>query len=408
VDSVVRKGRDEQGAATYFVQAVPARAPRLATGFPQEPAALFAYDAVVLANVEADVLSNAQLQMAADFVDRRGGGVLVLGARSFAQQGFASTPLADVLPMRMVGRGDGVIRTSTAARPGARGAVVVTADGRAHPVMRLGGAGDAEARWKAVPALAGVAALGSLRPGAQALAIMNAADGPRPLVAVQRYGQGRAMVFTGEASWRWRMQLPSSDRTHELFWRQAVRWISNAAPDAVGVLPSPMPAHAAGTLSVDVRNEEFLPVHDADVQLRITAPGGAATDVVARPVEHGAGMYSAEWRFEEPGAYKVTARAVRNGRAIGTSERWVLAGGADVEMSDPRLNEEVLRRIASASGGAYLKASDVGELGSMVQAVVAAPASPTVTPLWHNPWVFVTLMLLLATEWTLRRRWGLR
>ena len=73
VDSVVRKGRDATGAATYFVQAAEARAPRLASGFPQEREALYEYDALILANVEADALSRPQLQMIADFVDIRGG-----------------------------------------------------------------------------------------------------------------------------------------------------------------------------------------------------------------------------------------------------------------------------------------------------------------------------------------------
>ena len=69
LDSVVRKGRDTTGAATYFVQAAEARAPRLASGFPQEREALYDYDALILANVEADALSRPQLQMIADFVD---------------------------------------------------------------------------------------------------------------------------------------------------------------------------------------------------------------------------------------------------------------------------------------------------------------------------------------------------
>ena len=96
--------------------------------------------------------------------------------------------------------------------------------------MRIAAADDLARRWSAVPPLAGAATLGALRPGAQALALVSAADGPRPLVAVQRYGQGRSMVFTGEASWRWRMQLPSEDRTHELFWRQSARWLASGVP----------------------------------------------------------------------------------------------------------------------------------------------------------------------------------
>ena len=60
-----------------------------------------------------------------------------------------------------------------------------------------------------------------------ALALAESAGGTaRALAAVQRFGLGRTMIFTGEASWRWRMQLPSSDRTYETFWRQAVRWLA--------------------------------------------------------------------------------------------------------------------------------------------------------------------------------------
>ena len=73
VDSVVRKGRDAQGDSTFFVQSVSDRASQLATGFPDTRAALYQYDAVILANIEPDSLSRVQLEMIADFVDVRGG-----------------------------------------------------------------------------------------------------------------------------------------------------------------------------------------------------------------------------------------------------------------------------------------------------------------------------------------------
>ena len=39
--------------------------------------------------------------MIADFVDRRGGGLLMLGgARSFGEGGYGGTPVADALPLR--------------------------------------------------------------------------------------------------------------------------------------------------------------------------------------------------------------------------------------------------------------------------------------------------------------------
>jgi len=408
IDSVVRKGHDARGAATYFVQATEARAPRLATGFPQEREALYEYDALVLANVEPDALSRPQLQMIADFVDTRGGGLLVLGARSFVQQGFAGTALEDVLPLRLTDRGSGVVRIST--RPDARFAVTLTPDGQSHPVMRIGGGpGDMVGRWAAVPPLSGAAALGALRPGAQALALVQTPDGPRPLVAVQRYGQGRAMVFTGEASWRWRMQMPSGDRTYELFWRQAARWIAAGAPDRVSIaVPPAIVPGSAAAIGVEVRSEAFAPVSDAQVTLHVTLPGGASRDIHATPSDPQTGRYSAELRFDEPGIYRVTAAAQRGATVSGGAERWILVGGADLEMADPRLNEQVLRRIAAATGGSYLPAQQAAQLPALLASAEPELSAPQLQELRHNIWIFAGVMLLLAAEWTLRRRWGLR
>jgi uncharacterized membrane protein len=406
VDSVVRKGRDATGAATYFVQASAARAARLAAGFPQQREALYEYDALVLANVEADALSRPQLQMIADFVDIRGGGLLVLGAKSFVQQGFAGTPLESVLPLRLTDRGGGVVRVS--ARQDTRYSVTLTADGAAHPVMRLGAGAGAD-RWSSLPPLSGAASLGTLRPGAQALALVRTPDGARPLVAVQRYGQGRSMVFTGEASWRWRMQMPSADRTYELFWRQAVRWIGAGAPDRVSIAaPSGLVPGNTAALSVDVRGDAFDPVTDAQVSLKVTLPGGAVRDLRAAASDPQSGRYSSDMRFDEPGVYRVSASAQGGASRPRNADRWILVGGADLEMADPRLNAQVLQRIATASGGQYLAADRTSELAAFLTSVEPEASAPQLQELWHNIWIFVAVMTLLGAEWVMRRRWGLR
>ena len=408
VDSVVRKGRDAQGDATYFVQAGEERAAQLASGFPADRAALYQYDAVILANIEPDALSRLQLDAVADFVAERGGGLLVLGAKSFAQQGLVGTPIEQVLPVSLRDRGNGVVRAS--AVRGERFTVAVTAQGATHPVMRIGGAGeDLGRRWSTVPALAGAATLGAPRPGAQVLAVVQAADGARPLVAVQRFGQGRSMVFTGEAAWRWRMRLPSEDRTYELFWRQAARWLASAAPDPVSM---PVPAHTApGTtaaMQVDVRDEEFTAVPDAQLRMRVTVPGGETREVRVALADARTGRYAGDVAFDEPGIYKVSVEARQGSRVLGASERWTLVGGADTEMADPRLNEDVLRRIARASGGRYLSVANAGEIPSLLASRAADPGEPRLQELWHNSFIFMAALLLLTIEWFMRRHWGLR
>ena len=408
VDSVVRKGRDEQGDPTFFVQAAASRAPQLATGFPADREALYRYDAIIFANIEPDSLSRVRLELAADFVEKRGGGVLVLGAKSFAQQGLVGTPLEVALPVDLHDRGSGVVRTSS-ARDAAAFRVRVTPEGAAHPVMRVGSSlEDTAKRWASVPALAGATSLGAPRPGAQVLAVANTVDGLRPLVAVHRYGRGRAMIFTGEASWRWRMQLPSTDRTHELFWRQTARWLASDAPNPVdaATLGSVIPG-TVQRVSVDVRDAAFEPVRNADVAMRVTLPGGEVRDLKPRLLDAQTGRYAAETRFDQPGVYRVVAEARRGSDVLGASDQWVLAGAADLEMADPRLNEDVLRRVSRASGGRYLEEADIPRLGSLL-AASSDPAPPRLQELWHNVWIFMAVVALLAAEWYLRRRWGMR
>ena len=408
VDAVVRKGRDVQGRATYFVQATDARAPKLALGFPQDREALHQYDALVLANVEADMLSRVQLEMVAEFVGDRGGGLLVLGGKSFAPPGLAGTAVEELMPLGLRDRGNGVVATAANGAP--TFSVGVAPDGERHPAMRIGNnAEDTLARWRALPTLAGAAVLGAPRPGAQVLALVRAPDGTRPLVAVQRYGQGRAMVFTGEASWRWRMQLPSDDLAFERFWRQAVRWLSAGAPDPVSVAPlSGVVPGTAEAILVDVRDAGFAPVDAAQVTMQVTQPGGDTQDLHPTLSDPRTGRYSVEYRFEQPGIYRIRVDARQGTTALGSAERWVLVGGADREMADPGLNEDVLRRIANTTGGAYLTAPEINRLPSVLEATRADSRPPQLQELWHTPWIFAGVIVLLATEWMLRRRWGLR
>ena len=76
----------------------------LVTGFPKTRAELFRYRSIILGNVEASFFTHDQLAMLADFVNVRGGGLLLLGGRrAFAEGGYAGTPLADVMPVVIAG-----------------------------------------------------------------------------------------------------------------------------------------------------------------------------------------------------------------------------------------------------------------------------------------------------------------
>jgi uncharacterized membrane protein len=411
VDSVVRKGKNEQGGDTFYIQAAAARSASLASGYPAKREDLFGYDTLVLANMEAATLGADQLEATRDFVGKRGGGLLVLGAQSFVRNGLIDTPLEEALPLDLSDRGRGVLQASAGSSRGAN-RVELTAAGEIHPIMQLtGDLDETRKRWEAVPALASVSPLGGPRPGANVLALTSGPGGAsRALVAVQRYGNGRSMVFTGEASWRWRMLLPATDRSYETFWRQAARWLALPATDPVSLTaPASASPGELVTWRISARGPGFDALPGATVDLRVTSPGGRVETLpAAADSSGGEGMFVATQRIDGPGIYRAVGDVHAGDRTTTTAAVSLLAGGADSEMTDPRLNVRVLERIAKASDGRMVQPGEMTALAEQLRAAVPAAVVAARRDLWHNGWSFAVIVALLALEWMLRRRWGLR
>lgn len=410
VDAVVRKGQNDQGQDTFYVQAGESRAAALSTGYPQTREALFQYDAVVFGNVQADFFTREQLDLTARFVAERGGGLLVLGGRSFERRGLTGTSLEEVLPVDLTDRQARLAAPSGNGEGVAVNAPAVTDDGVVHPATRLAASlSDSRGLWRELPPLASINLVGGPRPGAQILAVTASPGGDaHPLVAVQRYGQGRSMVFAGEASWRWRMMRPAADTVYDTIWRQMVRWVAMAAEGQVSVVPMSVAVPGrTEPVGVIVRTPRFEPAADADVSMTITGPDGAVQHHEATLASPRDGRYAASVRFGQPGVYRVDAEARRGGLPLGTHTRYVLAGGADLEMSDPRVNEAALRRVAAATGGEFVPAAEVGTLEMLLDRSGSATRATELRDLWHNAWTLLAIMGLLAAEWLVRRRVGL-
>ena len=410
VDAVVRKGQNDDGRDTFYVQAAPSRMAALSSGYPAKRSELFAYDAVIFGNIEADFFTREQLALTSEFVAERGGGLLVLGARSFDRQGLAGTALEHVLPVDLTDRRGTVALASANATAAEPNTPALTMDGLMHPATRLSVTPDENRqKWAALPALASVAPVGGARPGAQVLAVALTAGGnPQALIATQRYGQGRSMVFAGEASWRWRMMRPATDNSYETIWRQLARWITASAQGPVTIAPlSPTVPGITDRISVFVRDADFRPVTNAEVAIQITTPTGEKRQLTAALSNPQDGRYAVSSRFDDAGVYRVEATASRGTTRVGTASRPVLVGGVDLEMTQPRLNEAVLRRLSAETNGRYVNADRADDLPSLLRDARADAGTPEQRDLWHNGWSFIMIIGLLAAEWVMRRRAGL-
>ena len=407
-DAVVRKGQNDQGEQTFYVQGDPARTGMLAGGYPRTRAGLFRYDAVVLANIEAEFFRPAQLDMTAEFVSERGGGLLLFGPASLRRRGYLGSSLEPVLPALLADR---LGLSDTGHDEQDAHGFEPTPAGLAHPMLRLGPTvEETRSRWEAVPALAGSVRIGPVRPGAAVLAATASGAGPeRPLVVVQRYGAGRSMILAGRATWRWRMLRPADDRTYERYWGQAARWLTAGATDRIAVATSG--GEVAGDalrVAVSVRDDEFRPVAGAAVRVRVSDPAGAIRLDSEAAVARTSGDYVVSTPPLSAGVHRIDVAVTRDGQPLGSRRDWVLVGGADPELADPWLNADLLRRVAEAGGGAYLDPDRLDDLPDRLRGAARTVGRTVTREVWHHAAMFLLLLALLAAEWSLRRLWGMR
>lgn len=407
LDAVVRTGQNDQGEYTFHIQGDSARTTALGAGYPVDRRTLFQYDAVIFANVEGEFFTPDQLELTAAFVEERGGGLLALGSLSLTGQGVPRSPVAAVLPLDLSQRG----RSRGSQAPDAQlDRVTVTSDGLTHPIMQIGSTPtENRERWEQLPTLGGSVAVGLPKPGASVLAVVSApGDETRPLVSIQRYGRGRSMVFAGEAAWRWKMLRPAADRSYERFWGQAARWLSAAAADPVTVSAEggQAPGDLVG-LDIFVRDDAYRPVVGADPIVRVRTPDGGVDTISPVLVDPEDGRYTARFEASRSGVYQVDVSADDRGARLGSATEWVLVGGVDTELADPRLDSRILQRIADATGGQLLPLSELDTLLQRLLSTASGPPQRT-RELWHSAWSFLLVIILLTGEWSLRRAWGLR
>src|SRR5687767_3882487 len=170
----------------------------LAGGFPKTREELFKYRGLILGSIEAGAFSGDQLQMIADFVDRRGGGLLVLGgARSLGEGGYGGTPVADALPLLI----DPRTRASDPASL-ARLKIAPTRAGQGHAVAQIAASESASAaRWPQLPQVTSLNAPRRLKPAATALLTGTDERGRTHVVlSSHQYGRGKAIAFTAQDS----------------------------------------------------------------------------------------------------------------------------------------------------------------------------------------------------------------
>jgi uncharacterized membrane protein len=388
----------------------------LVGGFPKTREELFAYRAIILGSVEAASFSPDQLRMLADFVSKRGGGLLMLGGRrSFVEGGWAGTPVAEVLPVEFNSGGP---RGETPRGENAKDffthvTVKPTRAGQNFPVVQLADDESSSVkRWDDLPAVSAVNAITQVKAGATVL--LNGTDDRKEnlvVLAFQRYGRGKALAFPVQDSWIWKMDatIPVDDTTHATFWRRLVRWLVDGVPDQVSVTTAVdrVEPGEAMKLTAAVLDPAYVEVNNAQVLATVTSPTGKVTEVPLQWTVTRDGEYEGTYVPDEAGRYEVKASAQRDGTTLGNGSMHARASAGDNEYFDAAMRSTLLQRIAEETGGRFFTPDSAS---SLPQAISYSGRGVTLIEerdLWDMPIVLILLLSVIAADWGLRRKLGL-
>jgi hypothetical protein len=354
-----------------------------------------------------DILSLIYYDNIARYVEQ-GGALMVAAGDDYAGPASLSrTPLSTVLPAMPTGR---LIERAFKAK--------LSGDGIKHPVTRgLPGSGDpGQAATAATAATVATAPTWGkwfrqvdVTP-TRGRTVMNGAD-ERPLLVLDRKGQGRVALLTSDHAWLWARGYDGGGPHTDLL-RRLSHWLMKE-PD---LEEERLIASAKGfKLTVERRSME------AGVNaVSIAAPGGETSNVTLEPA--GPGVWKSTVDVKLPGLYKLQTTS-----SSGPLTAVAHAGIEDArEMNEVTATDEKLKPLIEATGGgafwtrggglfsgASLSSVDVPRVSMLSNAKVLAGSNwlglkdreayvtrgVKLTPMFNGLLALALLLALVALAW---------
>jgi uncharacterized membrane protein len=391
-------------------------------GLPRSKEKMFEYDAIVLSDVNRNLLSDDQVLWIVDLVEKEGGALVMIGGMdSFGDGGYVKSEIEKVLPVEISEE----YKSDTFLK--ARGTVenafrpVVSGGHVSSPYLKLSkDLEQSKAWWETLPILGGYNYVGRLRPGAQSL-LEHPRDqsvfGPRVILAVQNYGKGRVLAFMSDITPNWGEKFqewrnPENEWLYGIFWRTVIKELvsgrarERSEPFPVKVEPDFIEEGEPITFKAMLRPESFGIDDTARILFEVSKDGAV--------------LFSKKWdeiRPDEKNSWTIDGLLSGDYDLHGlvtSGERPPLDYRAKFSVHASRKESRHLRgtlaplsALARNSRGRFLKFSQLNDLPDVLKLLEKRHLEQQSAPLWQKPWVYFLLLSIWMLDCALRKRAGL-
>jgi hypothetical protein len=259
-------------------------------------------------------------------------------------------------------------------------------------------------RWQQLPGLYRFLPITPLKVDARSL-LMDS-ETSLPVLGESRIGLGRSFLLGINETWRWRYKV--GERDQERFWLQLLRYAAEEPYEAVdgrvALDADLVDATPATPVRVRARvlGDDDLPAKDARVIINVLQDGS---------IVRSQAMTSANGRFTTTlldlpeGSYTLQLDAGPTLPHPSVPLR--VQRSYQAEMADLSTDDDVLRRLARASGGEFLRLDQIDTLPRRLTEMRPQTAGFVERTLWDSPQLYAFVVGCLGIEWALRKRFGL-
>jgi hypothetical protein len=366
------------------------------------------YDAIIAGPVESAFFTAGEARNINDFIERRGGGIVILGSNDFSGSIISpSSPLAHLSPADV---------SLPNAKSEASTFMVPTREGIAEGLFKAQPPGAAFERLG--PITTAYLKVGQLKPGAVALAKDGSSNGTESpvLVAAQFYGLGRTILVSPSDLWRAMLAKPDeSGNRFSLFW-QNLASLATAKAEPPSHIRLASPIVSAGQLMtayLTARDESFNPISELAVEAEILftsreesgSPERLPVIVEREPASPGVYRLTAWMRHEGRGDLRVRVRMPGRGDQD-------LGLAFDVQPEDRKPTEtpdrlDLLSQRARESGGRLFSARGSDDLSSsLIKLPSESREIRSAYRFRDSIFMAFFLPLLMSVEYLLRRHFS--
>lgn len=385
-------------------------------------AALASSDLIILIGFPIAATSDESIAILRDLLVKGGKSLLFMPSRQVDYTKLAS--LGDALPFRVDPR--------TASQNELKTGLELTAAAKDNPILRVPASERSEFQWEGLAPLFKTETHVEPRPESQVLAdaAVQGVKLGEPVLMTRRLGTSRQIALMSYGIWQWRLttfgreqafrsQVHSKDTIGtfsalDIFLSNSIRWLTTQEENKrVRIEPTRKFYQAGERIDFvgQVYDESYLPVEHATVSARITG-GKLQQPVELALLDAGNGRYSAALpQGLAEGDYSYAGQAVRNGATIGTDQGRFSVGEFNIEFAETRMRSDLLRELASRTGGKFYTPATAGTLMHDLEANPRfQPKEVTNTrdyEIWNSWPLMLLAIVFFALEWFFRKRLGM-